>query len=174
MYDARRRVKPLRLYSHIVFRASDDPEVASCHGIAGASCFWNGNEAPEYVGVAVSDPDYDDEYKGELLLCFEVTVEPAAGAATEAPLPPQQLCYIKYLEYAPQSARPEPFEAFVYSEDDQDAGRSGEPWCKVHRISDVRTRVPLMPLFTCDAAAYDENRLYDVADIHGYEAQNLL
>ena len=114
------------------------------------------------------------EYKGELLLCFEVTVEPAAGAATEAPLPPQQLCYIKYLEYAPQSARPEPFEAFVHSEDDQDAGRSGEPWCKVHRISDVRTRVPLMPLFTCDAAAYDENRLYDVADIHGYEAQNLL
>ena len=122
MYDARRRVKPLRLYSHIVFRASDDPEVASCHGIAGASCFWNGNEAPEYVGVAVW----------------------------------------------------EPFEAFVYSEDDQDAGRSGEPWCKVHRISDVRTRVPLMPLFTCDAETYDENRLYDVTDIHGYEAQDLL
>ena len=171
MYDAQRRVKPLRLYSHIVFRASDDPEVASCHGIAGASCFWNGNEAPEYVGVAVSDPEYDDEYKGELLLCFEVTVEPVAG---EPQLPPQQLCYIKYLEYAPPSTRPEPFEAFVYSEDDQDAGRSGEPWCKVHRISDVRTRVPLMPLFTCDAEAYDENRLYDVTDMHGYEAQDLL
>ena len=66
VHQARRRVKPLRLYSHIVFRASDDPEVASCHGIAGASCFWNGREAPEYVGVAVSDPDYDNEYYGEL------------------------------------------------------------------------------------------------------------
>jgi hypothetical protein len=122
--------------------------------------------------VAVSDPDYDDEYKGELLLCFEVEVEPAA--AGEPQLPPQQLCYIKYLEYAPASARPEPFEAFVYSEDDQDANRSGEPWCKVHNISDVRTRVPLMPLFTSDAGAYDEDRLYDVTDIHGYEAQDVL
>ena len=121
VHQARRRVKPLRLYSHIVFRASDDPEVASCHGIAGASCFWNGREAPEYVGVAVSDPDYDNEYYGELLLCFEAAVEPAAGAAAE---PPQQLCYIKYLEHAPASARPEPFEAFVYSEDDHDAGRA--------------------------------------------------
>ena len=98
-------------------------------------------------------------------------MEPAAGAAAE---PPQQLCYIKYLEHAPASARPEPFEAFVYSEDDHDAGRRGEPWCKVHKISDVRTRVPLMPLFTCDAEAYDEDRLYDVTDIHGYEAQGLL
>ena len=171
VYAARRRVKPLKLYSHIVFGASDDPEVASCHGMAGASCFWRGDEAPEYVGVEVSDPDYDDEYKGELLLCFEVEVEPAAG---EPQLPPQQLCYIKYLEHAPASTRREPFEAFVYSENDHDAHRYNEPWCKVHRISDVRTRVPLMPLFTYDADDYNEDRLYDVTDIHGYEAQDLL
>ena len=31
-----------------------------------------------YVVVSVSDPDYDDEYKGKLLLCFEVEVQPAA------------------------------------------------------------------------------------------------
>jgi hypothetical protein len=31
-----------------------------------------------------------------------------------------------------------------------------------------------MPLFTCDAGAYDEDRLYDVTDIHGYEAQDVL
>ena len=75
---------------------------------------------------------------------------------------------------APASAQSEPFEAFVYSEDDQDVHRSGEPWYKVHNISDVRTRVPLMPLFTSDAGAYDEDRLYDVTDIHGYEAQDVL
>ena len=51
-----------------------------------------GSEAPEYVGVAVFDPDYDDEYKGELLLCFEVEVEPAAAGEPQLPL--QQLCYI--------------------------------------------------------------------------------
>lgn len=31
-----------------------------------------------YVVVSVSDPDYDDESKGNLLLCFEVEVQPAA------------------------------------------------------------------------------------------------
>ena len=38
-----------------------------------------------YVVVSVSDPDYDDEYKGKLLLCFEVELQ-ARRAAGE----PQQ------------------------------------------------------------------------------------
>ena len=40
--------------------------IASCHGKVGASCFWRGDEAPEYVAVSVDDEDYDDEYYGEV------------------------------------------------------------------------------------------------------------
>ena len=49
------RAEPLQLHSHLALRNSDDVRIASCHGKVGASCFWRGDEAPEYVAVSVDD-----------------------------------------------------------------------------------------------------------------------
>ena len=61
----------------------------------------------------------------------------------------------------------EPFQSYVYSNDPQYV--RAERWCAVHQISDVVTRVPLMPLFSFDVDDYDEETLYDLVDIHGYD-----
>ena len=49
------RAEPLQLHSHLALRNSDDVRIASCHCKVGASCFWRGDEAPEYVAVSVDD-----------------------------------------------------------------------------------------------------------------------
>ena len=65
-------------------------------------------------------------------------------------------------EYAPEPDRAEPYQSYVYS---SDPAAYASPWCKVHKLSDVITRVPLMPLFSLDADDYDEEVLYDVVDM---------
>ena len=100
------RAEPLRLYSHIALRSSSgDRRVVSCGGSVGASCFWRGEEAPEYAAVSVdstgsdsgSDSSSEDaEYYGEALLLFELRLK--AANANGPPPPPEQLCYLAYLE----------------------------------------------------------------------------
>ena len=162
-HELRQRAEPLSVHSHIAIgTSSNDVRVASCHSKVGASCFWNGDEAPEYVAVAVDDTDYDDEYFGELLLVFELRLSALEG---HPPPPQQQLCYVSYLQYASPRG-PEPFTAYETADD---PSHRGEPWCAVHKLSEVITRVPLMPALTYDPDDYDQGRLYDVTDIHGYE-----
>jgi len=58
-----------------------------------------------YVVVSVSDPDYDDESKGNLLLCFEVEVQPAAQQVSRSFATAVIVLHFRYLEYAPWYAR---------------------------------------------------------------------
>jgi hypothetical protein len=58
-----------------------------------------------YVVVSVSDPDYDDEYKGKLLLCFEVEVQPAAQQVSRSFATAVIVLHFRYLEYARLRAR---------------------------------------------------------------------
>ena len=55
-----------------------------------------------------------------------------------------------------------PLDAYVYSEDGQ-----GRPWCALHALEQVTTRVPLMPTLSYEEADYDERTLYDCSDIFG-------
>ena len=38
----------------------------------------------------------------------------------------------------------------------------------MHALSDLKTRVPLFPLFTYDEEDYTEDVLYDVEDVYGF------
>ena len=165
------RAEPLRLYSHIALRSSSgDRRVESCGGLVGASCFWRGEEAPEYAAVSVDSTGSDNEsdgssedaeYYGEALLLFELRLK--AANANGAPPPPEQLCYLAYLERVDALA---PYQAYVYS---SDPTHTSLQWCAVHLLSDVVTRVPLMPLLPLNADDNDEDRLYDVMDMHGID-----
>ena len=72
-------------------------------------------------------------------------------------------------DYAERGNRPAPFDAWTYCED---PSWSGAGWCAVNYVSDIITRVPLMPVFTYNEDDYDEDTLYDVTDMtDGYESE---
>ena len=80
------------------------------------------------------------------------------------PLSRVDLCHSQ--ERGPDAVGGEPFQSYVCSED---PAYKGSQWCAVHRISDVLTRVPLMPLFPFDGEEADDDTLYDVTDMYGIE-----
>ena len=55
--------------------------------------------------------------------------------------------------YADDAGYVEPFVAYTYS---LHPTRHGESFCAVHALSDLKTRVPLMPPITYEEADYSE------------------
>ena len=161
--ELRRRARPLRLRPTIAIRASDDARVEACHRRVNGTCYSQMKTAPEFVAVGVDDDTYDNEYFGELLLCFELELRPPPPPAPQD-VTVLQLCYLDYLQYAEEAERTEVFQAFEYA-DDPNLSTSNR-WRKVHALSDVITRVHITPLMTWDEADFDAERLYHNTDMY--------
>ena len=163
-HELLRRAQPLRLRPTIAIGASDDPRVEACHGRVSSTCFSRGTTAPEFVAVGVDDDEYDDEYFGELLLAFELELRPTAPPAPQEPTL-MQLCYVDYLQYAGANTdRIDVFPAYEFASDPKMSGST--PWCMVHALSDVITRVAIAPLMTWEERDFDETRLYHNTDMY--------
>ena len=105
------------------------------------------------------------EYFGELLLAFELELRPKAPPAPQEEPTVMQLCYLDYLQYAEDNAeRHDVFQAYEFATDPNLA--SPTPWCRVHALSDVITRVAIAPLMTWEERDFDETRLYHNTDMY--------
>ena len=76
-----------------------------------------------------------------------------------------QLCYVDYLQYAGANTdRIDVFPAYEFASDPKMSGST--PWCMVHALSDVITRVAIAPLMTWEERDFDETRLYHNTDMY--------